>query len=296
MHIVHAAVGGINETDVHLADASEAVIIGFTRAPMRRHASCRSRRRGDPLYDIIYEVMEDMKAALNGLLAPEQRRPSRAGRRARGLPDRKVGTVAGCYVLEGVIPRGAKVRVLRGKVVVYDGELASLKHFKDDVREVKAGLRVRAVDAELQRHPAEGPLEVYEIVGSRVRSDRRGSRSAPARSVDRHAAMKKTSQRAHRVGDQLQRELADLLKNEVKDPRVGPVTITEVDVTSDLSHATVRFTHLAGKEQSQAAVDALARTAGFLRSELARRLDISAITSCISSTTTRSRQACACRS
>ena len=86
--------------------------------------------------------------------------------------------------------------------------------------------------------------------------------------------MKKTSQRAHRVGDQLQRELADLLKNEVKDPRVGPVTITEVDVTSDLSHATVRFTHLAGKEKSQVAVDALARTAGFLRSELAHRLNL----------------------
>ena len=86
--------------------------------------------------------------------------------------------------------------------------------------------------------------------------------------------MKKTSQRAQRVGDQIQRELADLLKNEVKDPRVGPVTVTEVDVSADLSHATVRFTHLAGKEKSQAAVDALARTAGFLRSELARRLDL----------------------
>ncbi|MDE2358081.1 MAG: 30S ribosome-binding factor RbfA [Betaproteobacteria bacterium] len=86
--------------------------------------------------------------------------------------------------------------------------------------------------------------------------------------------MKKTSQRAQRVGDQIQRELADLLKNEVKDPRVGPVTVTEVEVSADLSHATVRFTHLAGKEKSQTAVDALARTAGFLRSELGRRLNL----------------------
>ena len=86
--------------------------------------------------------------------------------------------------------------------------------------------------------------------------------------------MKKTSQRAQRVGDQIQRELADLLKNEVKDPRVGPVTVTEVEVSADLSHATVRFTHLAGNEKSQAAVDALARTAGFLRSELGRRLNL----------------------
>jgi ribosome-binding factor A len=86
--------------------------------------------------------------------------------------------------------------------------------------------------------------------------------------------VKRTSQRAQRVGDQIQRELADLLKNGVKDPRVGPVTVTAVDVSPDLSHATVRFTHLAGKEQSEAAVIALARTSGFLRSELSRRLNL----------------------
>ena len=86
--------------------------------------------------------------------------------------------------------------------------------------------------------------------------------------------MKRPSQRAHRVGDQIQRELADLLRNEVKDPRVGPLTLTGVDVSADLSHAKVSFTHLAGKEKAQDAVDALARTAGFLRSELARRLDL----------------------
>lgn len=86
--------------------------------------------------------------------------------------------------------------------------------------------------------------------------------------------MKRSSPRAHRVGDQIQRELADLLANEVKDPRVGPVTITGVDVSSDLSHATVRFTHLAGKDKAEAAEHALARTAGFLRSELGHRLNL----------------------
>ena len=86
--------------------------------------------------------------------------------------------------------------------------------------------------------------------------------------------MKRTSQRAHRVGDQIQREIADLLVNEVKDPRVGPVTITSVDVSADLSHATVRFTHLAGRENAEAAVKALTRTAGFLRSELGHRLNL----------------------
>ena len=86
--------------------------------------------------------------------------------------------------------------------------------------------------------------------------------------------MKRTSQRAHRVGDQIQREIADLLVNEVKDPRVGPVTITGVDVSADLSHATVRFTHLAGRENAEAAVKALTRTAGFLRTELGHRLNL----------------------
>jgi ribosome-binding factor A len=86
--------------------------------------------------------------------------------------------------------------------------------------------------------------------------------------------VKRPSQRAHRVGDQIQRELADLIKKEVKDPRVGPVTITGVDVSGDLSHATVRFSSLAGKDTAKEAANALARTAGFLRSELSRRLNL----------------------
>ena len=86
--------------------------------------------------------------------------------------------------------------------------------------------------------------------------------------------MKRASQRPQRVGDQMQRELADLLANEVKDPRVGPVTITGVDVSGDLAHAIVRFTHLAGSDTGKAAAQALARTAGFLRSELSRRLNL----------------------
>ena len=85
---------------------------------------------------------------------------------------------------------------------------------------------------------------------------------------------KKHSQRAQRVGDQIQKELADLLRNEVKDPRVGPVTVTSVDVSPDLSHAKVNFTHMAGREHAGEAVHALSRTAGFLRSELAHRMKL----------------------
>jgi len=86
--------------------------------------------------------------------------------------------------------------------------------------------------------------------------------------------VKRHSQRAQRVADQIQRELADLIVNEVKDPRVGRVTITGVDVTADLAHATVRFSHLAGKEHAAEIVTALQRAGGFLRSALSHRLDL----------------------
>ena len=82
------------------------------------------------------------------------------------------------------------------------------------------------------------------------------------------------SQRIQRVAEEIQHELADLLRNEVKDPRVGMVTVTHVDVSADMSHAKVHFTHLAGREHAGEAVAALARTAGFLRSQLARRLSM----------------------
>jgi len=86
--------------------------------------------------------------------------------------------------------------------------------------------------------------------------------------------MKRPSQRAQRIGDQIQRELADLFANEVKDPRVGRITLTAVEVAGDLAHAKVFFTHLAGKARAAETIKALERTAGFLRSELARRLDL----------------------
>ncbi len=86
--------------------------------------------------------------------------------------------------------------------------------------------------------------------------------------------MKKHAQRSLRVGDQIQKELADLLRNEVKDPRVGEVTVTHVDVSPDLSHATIHFTHLAGREHADETLKALQRTTGFLRTALSHRLDL----------------------
>jgi translation initiation factor IF-2 len=166
VNIVHAAVGGITESDINLALASKAVVIGFNvRADAQARKLAETNAVQIRYYDIIYEAVDDVKAALSGMLAPEQRE------NRLGLVDvrevyriSKVGTVAGCYVLEGVVRRGAKIRVLRDNVVVHDGELDSLKRFKDDVREVKAGFECGLSIRNYNDVQQKDQLEVYEIV------------------------------------------------------------------------------------------------------------------------------------
>ncbi len=141
VQVIHGAVGGISESDVNLARASNAIIIGFN---VRSDASARKLAESYGVdiryYNIIYDAVDEIKAALSGMLSPE-RKEEIIGlaevRQVFRVP--KVGTVAGCYVLEGTIRRGARVRVLRDHVVIHEGELDSLKRFKEDVREVKAG-------------------------------------------------------------------------------------------------------------------------------------------------------------
>jgi len=141
VQVIHGAVGGISESDVNLAQASNAIIIGFN---VRSDASARKLAESYGVdiryYNIIYDAVDEIKAALSGMLSPE-RKEEIIGlaevRQVFRVP--KVGTVAGCYVLEGTIRRGAKVRVLRDHVVIHEGELDSLKRFKEDVREVKSG-------------------------------------------------------------------------------------------------------------------------------------------------------------
>ena len=139
--VVHAGVGGITESDVNLAMASRAVIIGFnTRADAAARKLIESVGIDLRYYNIIYDAVEEIKAALSGMLAPEKKE------QVTGLVEvrqvfriSKVGAVAGCYVLDGVVKRSAQVRVLRDNVVIHTGEIDSLKRFKDDVREVKGG-------------------------------------------------------------------------------------------------------------------------------------------------------------
>ena len=140
--VVHAAVGGISESDVNLASASKAVIIGFNvRADALARKLAETEGNDIRYYNIIYDAVDDVKAALGGMLSPEKREtPLGLVEIRQIIRVPKVGNIAGCRVLEGLIRRSAQVRLLRDNVVVWTGELASLKHFKDDVREVKAGM------------------------------------------------------------------------------------------------------------------------------------------------------------
>jgi translation initiation factor IF-2 len=166
VNIVHAAVGGITESDVNLALASKAVIIGFnTRADATSRKLAEHNGVQIRYYDIIYEAVDDVKAALSGMLTPDKKESQLGLVEVREVYKiSKVGTVAGCYVLEGLVRRGAKIRLLRDNVVIHDGELDSLKRFKDDVREVKAGFECGLSVKGFNDVEKGDQLEVYEIV------------------------------------------------------------------------------------------------------------------------------------
>lgn len=141
VNTIHVAVGGIKETDVMLASASNAIILGFNVRPDSNAKKAAEKEKVDiRTYRVIYDAIEDIKAALSGLLAPEIKEEELGQAEVRALfKVPKVGTVAGTYVTEGKILRSAKVRVVRDGVVIHDGEILSLKRFKDDVKEVQAG-------------------------------------------------------------------------------------------------------------------------------------------------------------
>lgn len=165
VNVIHAGVGGISESDVNLAQASKAVIIGFnTRADAGARKAAETFGIDIRYYNIIYDAVDDVKAALSGMLAPEKRE------NVIGLVEirqvfriSKVGTVAGCMVLSGVVRRGAQVRVLRDNVVIHTGELDSLKRFKDDVREVKEGFECGLSLKNFNDIKEGDQLEVFEI-------------------------------------------------------------------------------------------------------------------------------------
>jgi len=139
--VVHKGIGGITESDIMLASASNAIVIGFNVRPEAKAKKLAEQEGVDVrFYKVIYDAIDDIRDAMRGMLAPEQVEKVIGSAEVRDVFNvPKVGTVAGCYVTDGHVTRGAKVRVLRDGVLIYDGNLASLKRFKDDVREVKSG-------------------------------------------------------------------------------------------------------------------------------------------------------------
>jgi translation initiation factor IF-2 len=141
VNVIHAGVGGISESDVMLASASTAVVIGFNVRPEPKAAELAERESVDVrLYSVIYDVVDDIRKAMEGLLSPTFREASQGRAEVRNtFHISKVGTIAGCYVLSGKIARNSNIRLLRDSAVVFEGKLSSLKRFKDDVREVSEG-------------------------------------------------------------------------------------------------------------------------------------------------------------
>ena len=165
VQVVHAAVGGITENDVNLAIASQAVVIGFnTRADAGARKLAEINGIDIRYYNIIYEAVDEIKAAMSGMLAPEKREEVLGMVEVRQVfRISKVGTVAGCRVMSGLVRRSAQVRVLRDNVVIHTGELDSLKRFKDDVREVQEGFECGLSLRSFHDLQEGDQLEVFEV-------------------------------------------------------------------------------------------------------------------------------------
>jgi translation initiation factor IF-2 len=163
--VLQSGVGGITESDVILAQASGAAIIGFN---VRANAQARERAKRDGVeiryYNIIYNVVDDVKAALSGMLAPEMREKFLGNAEVLEVfAISKIGKVAGCRVTEGVVRRGARVRLIRDQVVIHEGELSTLKRFKDDAREVLVGQECGMSFANYQDLQKGDVIEAFEV-------------------------------------------------------------------------------------------------------------------------------------
>ncbi len=165
VQVVHAAVGGITESDVNLAVASKAVIIGFNaRADAQARKLAEANGVDIRYYSIIYDAIDEIKTALSGMLAPEKRETITGQVEIRQvILVSKVGAVAGCLVTDGVVKRTSSVRLLRNNIVVWTGEIDSLKRFKDDVKEVRAGLECGLSLKNYNEIEVGDVLEVFEV-------------------------------------------------------------------------------------------------------------------------------------
>jgi translation initiation factor IF-2 len=169
VNIIHSGVGAITESDVMLARASDAVIIGFQVRPTSG-AEATADQEGIDIrsYSVIYDAIEDVRDALEGLLSPRKREETKGRAEVRetfSVPD--VGTVAGCRVTEGTIHRNHQIRVVRDGVVAYEGRIESLKRFQDDVKEVQNGYECGISVENFNDIKVGDELEAYEVIEER---------------------------------------------------------------------------------------------------------------------------------
>ncbi|MFQ5585189.1 MAG: translation initiation factor IF-2, partial [Calditrichia bacterium] len=166
IHVIRRALGPITESDVMLAAASNAVIIGFHVRPSFQAKELAEREHVDiRLYKIIYDVIADIEKVLEGMLEPIQKEVVQGTVEVREtFKISRMGTVAGCYVLDGKITRNSRVRLIRNDVEVYDGKLASLKRFKEDVKEVLSGFECGLMIENFNDIKVGDIIEAYEVV------------------------------------------------------------------------------------------------------------------------------------
>ncbi|MDY5050366.1 MAG: translation initiation factor IF-2 [Candidatus Mucispirillum faecigallinarum] len=166
VNIIHDGIGAINESDVSLAVASSAIIIGFNVRPDAKAKQAAEREKIDiELYSVIYKAIDDVKLALEGLLSPEMKENIIGHIEIRQIFSApKIGKIAGCFVTDGKVTRNSSVRVIRDSIVIFDGKLSSLKRFTDDVKEVVAGYECGLTIEKYQDIKEGDILEVYEVI------------------------------------------------------------------------------------------------------------------------------------
>ena len=243
VRVIHGGVGAVNESDVSLAATSNAIIIGFNVRPDAMAKQLADQEGVDlRLYKVIYQAIEDVEAAMKGMLDPVYEEKVIGHAEVRQLFKASgVGTIAGSYVLDGIFQRNCKVRITREGEQVFEGELASLKRFKDDVKEVKAGYECGLV--------FDGFNDVKE--------------------------MRKNSIKNTRINGEVQKELSTIIRNEVKDPRIHPMTsVMAVEVAPDLKTCKAFISVLGNKEAKDATIQGLNKAEGYIRRQLAKNLNL----------------------
>ena len=257
--IIHGGVGAINESDVSLAAASNAIIIGFNVRPDATAKETAEREKVDlRLYRVIYDAINDVESAMKGMLDPVYEEKVLGHAEIRQIFKASgVGNIAGSYVLDGVFQRGCKCRITREGAQIFDGNLASLKRFKDDVKEVKAGYECGLVFEKFNDIQELDIVEAYTMV-----------------EVPRYS-MRKNSIKNTRINGEVRRELSAIIQNEIKDPRIHPMTsVVEVEVAPDLKSAKAYISVLGDEQAQRDTLEGLRSAEGYIRRALARTVNL----------------------